>query len=51
MEGVKKNATLDGAGIICLTSGLALLEKGDTLSAVVLLLVGAALLALKYYLR
>jgi len=52
MKHVKTNITLDGAGIICLGIGIGILQGGeDYLMGGTLTVLGAGLLALKYYLR
>ena len=51
MEKVKTNTTLEGAGVICLSIGTALLGAGKYLEGSALVIVGAALFYLKYTIR
>ena len=51
MQNVKTNVTLEGAGVICLTMGTALLSAGKYIEGSALVVVGAALFYIKYKIR
>ena len=51
MENVKTNVGLEGAGVICLTMGTALLSAGKYLEGGALIVVGAGIFYIKYAIR